>query len=160
MKKFTVPVLLFFFLGVVQVALIPLISFGNIYPNLILIIVVFYGVREGKIFGALLGFLLGFLFDILSGGLIGSSMFAFTLGGFIAGYYYREDDYSNLYSFNFLFILLLAGTFSSFAYALLVYSDVSSNFLTLFFVNGLLPAFYTMIFGLPVLFLKPKDTLR
>ncbi len=160
MKRFFLPILLFIPLAALQLTVVPMISFNTIAPNLILLIVVFYGIRYGKIFGSLLGFLLGFIFDLISGGLLGSSMFAFTLAGFIAGYYFREDNYANLYSFNFLFILLYASTFALFAYALIVYSTLSSNILTLFFEQGLLPAFYTMVFGLPVLFLKPKDVVR
>ncbi len=160
MKRFLIPILWFVPLAALQLTVVPMISFDGIFPNLILVLTVFYGVRYGKIFGSILGFLLGLLFDLLSGGIIGSSMFAFTLAGFIAGYYFREDDSSNLYSFNFLLVLLYASSVSLFIYSLIVYSSISTNILTLFFEQGLLPAFYTAIFGLPVLFFKPKDVLR
>ncbi len=159
--RFVWPLIWFVVLAALQLTVVPMISIGGgIEPNLVLALTVFYGVRYGKITGSVTGFLFGFVFDLISGGLLGSSMFAFTIAGFIAGYYFKEDDFANLYSFNFLFILLYAATVSLFIYALIVYSNINTNIVTLFFERGILPAIYTTIFGLPVLFLKPKDVIR
>ncbi len=160
MRRLILPILLFLLLLAFQLTVVPMISFDGIAPNLLLVLVVFNGIRYGKIFGSLLGFAFGFLFDLVSGGLLGSAMFAFTLAGFIAGYYCHEDNPSNLYSFNFLFILFYSSTVSLFIYALIVYSNLSTNIITLLFEQGLLPALYTTIFGIPVLFFKPKDAIQ
>ncbi len=160
MKKFVKPILIFIPLAAIQLTVIPLISFQGIFPDLILILIVFYSIKEGQIFGMILGFALGFFFDLISGGLIGSSMFAKTLAGFIGGYFYKENDLSNIYSFNFLFITLLAGSVSSFIFALISYSNIFTNFLSLFFLQGLLPGVYSSIFTLPVVVLKPKSLIE
>ncbi len=160
MKKYLLPVLIFVPLAAIQLTAIPFISFRGIFPDLILILVVYYSVKEGQIFGMFLGFSLGFLFDLISGGLIGSSMFAKTLAGFLSGYFYKENDFSNLHSFNFLFITLLVGTISSFIFAIISYSNIFTNFLSLFFIQGLLPGVYTSIFTLPVVAFKPRSTIE
>jgi len=160
MKKFLTPVLLFIPLAALQLSVIPMISFKGIFPDLILILVVYYSVKEGQIFGMFLGFLLGFLFDLISGSLIGSSMFAKTLAGFIGGYFFKENDTFNLYSFNFFFITLLTASVASFVFALISYSNIFTNFLSLFFLQGLFPGFYTSIFTLPVIVFKPTTAIE
>jgi rod shape-determining protein MreD len=136
---------------------IPLISVENIAPNLILILVVYFTLKEGQIFGTLLGFGLGFLSDLISGGLLGAYMFSFTIGGFITGYFYNENKLDiNLNSYFFLFILFVISLISLFISSAIAGSTSNSDILFLLFAGGLLPAVYTTFFGVPVVVFSSK----
>ncbi len=73
------PVIIGIIAIVLQLTLIPLISFDFILPDILLIVLVYFTLLKGQLFGTVYGFILGFLFDIFSGGLIGSAMFSKTL---------------------------------------------------------------------------------
>jgi rod shape-determining protein MreD len=155
--RFVKPLLYFLPLLIIQLVIIPLISVDNIAPNLVLILVVYFTLREGQIFGTILGFILGFLLDFISGGLLGAYMFSFTLGGFITGYFYNENKLDiNLNSYFFLFILFVISLISLFIYSAITGSTSSLDIFFLLFAGGLLPAVYTTFFGVPVVVFSSK----
>ena len=155
--RFLKPILFFIPLIIIQLVIIPMISVDNVAPNLIFILVVYYTLREGQIFGTLLGFILGFLFDLISGGLLGAYMFSFTIGAFITGYFYNENKFDiNLNSYFFLFILFVTSLISLFINAAVSGSTTNIDLLYLFFAGGLFPAVYTTIFGVPVVAFSSK----
>jgi rod shape-determining protein MreD len=151
------PVLFFIPIAILQLVVIPLISIYNITPNLILILIVYYTLREGQIFGTLLGFVFGFLLDLISGGLIGAFMFSFTISAFFAGYFYSENKMDiNLASYFFLLILFISACVNSFLYARISNSTSNVSLLLLIMEEGLLPGLYTTLFGLPILVFNSK----
>ena len=151
------PVLFFIPLAILQLVVIPLISIYNITPNLILILIVYYALREGQIFGTILGFILGFLLDLISGGLIGAFMFSFTISAFIAGYFYSENKMDiNLASYFFLLIVFISACINSFLYARISNSASNVSLLLLMIEEGLLPGLYTTLFGLPIVVFNSK----
>jgi rod shape-determining protein MreD len=155
--KFVKPVLYFIPLIVVQLVIVPLISIENIAPNLVLILVVYFTLREGQIFGTILGFIFGFLLDLISGGLLGAYMFSFTLGGFITGYFFNENKLDiNLKSYFFLLILFVISLFSLFIFSAVSGSTSNIDILYILFAGGLLPAVYTTFFGVPIVVFSSK----
>jgi len=151
------PVLFFIPLAILQLVVIPLISIYNITPNLILILIVYYTLREGQIFGTILGFILGFLLDLVSGELIGAFMFSFTISAFIAGYFYSENKMDiNLASYFFLLILFISACVNSFLYAKISNSASNVSLLLLMIEEGLLPGLFTTLFGLPIVVFSSK----
>ena len=151
------PVLFFIPLAILQLVVIPLISIYNITPNLILILIVYYTLREGQIFGTILGFFLGFLLDLTSGGIIGAFMFSFTISAFIAGYFYSENKMDiNLASYFFLLILFISACANSFLYAKISNSSSNVSLLLLMIEEGLLPGLFTTLFGLPIVVFNSK----
>jgi len=152
------PILFFIPLAVIQLVIVPLISISNIAPNLVFVLIAYFTLRRGQIYGTILGFILGFLLDIISGGLIGAYMFSFTISAFIVGYFYGENKIDiNLSTYFLLFILFICGSINSFLFA--VVSSSNSN-LSLFFMmleEGILPGFYTALFGLPIVIFHPKE---
>ena len=112
------PILYFIPLALIQLTIVPLISINDIAPNIIFVMIAFYTLRFGQIYGTVLGFFLGFVFDLISGGLIGASMFSFTLSAFLVGYFYSENKIEvNTASFFFLVILLVCGSVNAFIFA-------------------------------------------
>lgn len=149
--------LFFLLLAVIQITLVPFLSYQQIAPDLILILLVFFTLNMGQIHGTVMGFILGLIFDVISGGVIGSAAFSKTLSGFLTGYFYNENKMDlNLKSFMFLAIVLMIGTVDSIVYSFFSTPEFESNLIILFFQQGLLPAIYSSVIALPVIIFTSK----
>lgn len=80
---------------VLQGTLFGTISFGNIHPNLLLILAVSLGLMGGKRTGMLVGFFSGLMMDIFMGSYIGFYSLLLMYTGYISGtfnrIFYPED---------------------------------------------------------------------
>ena len=124
---------------------------------MILILLVYYSITQGQIYGSVLGFIYGFLFDIITGSLLGSAMIAKTMAGFTAGYFSSEnkrDQY--LVSYYFALIVLLSSLIDSTINAFFTSINFTSNIFLLFFQYALLPAIYTAAIALMGMIFYPK----
>jgi len=149
--------LVFVLLVIIQITLIPFLSYRQIAPDLILILLVFFTLSAGQLKGTIMGFTLGLLFDIISGGVIGSAAFSKTLCGFLTGYFYNENKMDfNLKSFLFLAIVLIIGTVDSIVYSFFSTPEFEQNLIVLFFQQGILPALYSAVIALPVVVFSSK----
>jgi rod shape-determining protein MreD len=150
-------VLLFFPLLVIQTTIVPLIAVNGVIPDLIIILLVFYTLKMGQLHGTILGFIFGFLFDIITGGLIGSSMLSKTVAGFVTGYFYNENK-KDLYLKSFLFVLivLLGSTIDSFILAFFTTINLNTSIITFFIEQGILPGIYTAVFSIIVIVFFPR----
>ncbi len=155
--QYIISIVLFFPLLLIQTTVIPLVAIDTVIPDLILILLVYYSINEGQIYGSILGFVYGFLIDIITGTTLGSAMIAKTLAGFTAGYFSSEnkkDQY--LVSYNFGLIVLLSSLIDSTINAFFSSINFTSNIFVLFFHYGLLPAIYTASVGLMLMIFYPK----
>lgn len=155
--QYIISIVLFFPILLIQLTVVPLLSVNAAIPDLILILLVYYSITEGQIYGSLLGFIYGFFFDIITGSLIGSTMIAKTLAGFTAGYFSSEnkrDQY--LIAYNFSLIVLLCSLIDSTINAFFSSIDFNSNIFTLFFEHSILPAIYTAVISLLLMIFYPK----
>ncbi|MFC2133313.1 rod shape-determining protein MreD [Bacteroidota bacterium] len=158
--KHYLPVLIFFPLAVIQLTIIPLISIDHVGPDLIVVLLVYYTLMNGQVYGTILGFVLGLLFDLISGGLLGSAMFAKTLAGFSAGYFYNENKIEqNVGTMIFIFIVFVCSAIDSFAYSVLAYSGTGINTVFLIFEMSILPGVYTAILTFPFLIFKTRKIM-
>lgn len=106
-----------FFSLLLQCSLMPAISIASVTPNLMIILVVSFGLMRGKRSGMLLGFLCGLLTDLMLGPIIGFRAFVYMFIGYLCGYCYRifyDDDVK-------MPILLTAA--GDVAYGILVYGS-------------------------------------
>lgn len=157
---YIISILLFFPLLLVQTTVIPLIAIENVIPDLIIIILVYYAISQGQIYGTVLGFIYGFLFDIITGSLLGSTMIAKTIAGFTAGYFSSEnkrDQY--LISYNFALIVLMAALIESTISAFFSSVSFNTNIFILFIQYALFPALYTTTIALMGMIFYPKRRL-
>lgn len=157
---YIISILLFFPLLLVQTTVIPLIAIENVIPDLIIIILVYYAISQGQIYGTVLGFIYGFLFDIITGSLLGSTMIAKTVAGFTAGYFSSEnkrDQY--LISYNFALIVLMASLIESTISAFFSSVSFNTNIFILFIQYALFPALYTTTIALMGMIFYPKRRL-
>jgi len=146
------PIILFFLIVIVQLTIIPFIAIGAIVPNLLIILLVFFTLKNGQIYGTILGSILGLLYDIVTGGFLGSTMFSLTLSGFVAGYFYsdtRQEFYTTTYFF--LLIVFITSFANSFLTLLLSSAEIKLSTSALILEQGVLPSIYTSIISLPIL---------
>ncbi|MCP5063699.1 MAG: rod shape-determining protein MreD [Ignavibacteriae bacterium] len=151
------PILLFIPLVIIQLTIIPFISLGNIVPNLIVILLVYFTINIGQVFGTILGAIFGLFFDVVSGGILGTAMFSMTVAGFVAGYFYNENKieyYSS--SLFFLLIVFLNAFTESFIFLLISSSEVKLTASHLMLEQGVLPAIFTMVISLPLLLFNQR----
>jgi rod shape-determining protein MreD len=150
-------IILFFPVLLIQITVIPLISIGGVIPDLLIILLVYYGITQGQIYGSVLGFIYGFLFDIITGSLLGSTMISKTIVGFTAGYFSSENKIDNyLVSYNFALIVLLCAFIDSTINTFFTAIDFNTSLLILLFEHSVLPAIYTSTIGLMIMIFYPK----
>jgi rod shape-determining protein MreD len=158
--QYILSIILFFPLLVIQTTIVPLISINGITPDLIMILLVFYAMKCGQMYGTVLGFFYGFLFDLITGTLFGSTMLAKTLAGFIAGYFSNENKVDNyLKSYSFLLIVLLCSVVDLVIGAFFTTIDLNTNFILLFFNQGMLPGIYTAVLSIFIVIFYPKRSI-
>ena len=157
-REILLPIIFFLPVLVIQLTIVPFISIDYITPDLILILLVYYTLKNGQMFGTLSGAVFGLLFDLFSGGLIGSGMFAKTLVGFIAGYFFNENK-TELYTstLNFTLIIFLCAFIDSLFYGIFG-GESGLNMLFLIFDKSLLPALYTAVISSLILILKSRKS--
>lgn len=150
--EYIFPFILFIPVLIIQITILPFFALEGAVPDLILILLVFYGIKYGHITGTVLGFFYGLFFDLITGGLLGSAMFTKTLSGFVAGYFSNENKLDfYLRSFGFSLGVLVCAIIDEITYDFLSGSEFSNNLLASFFQEGLLPGIYTAVLSLIVL---------
>src|ERR1035437_674738 len=156
-SDYFIPFLLFAVLLILQTTVVNLISINGVVPDLILILLVFYSVKNNQIYGMILGFVFGFLFDLITGSLLGSSVISKTIAGFTAGYFSNENKREfYLSSYAFPLIVLLCGIIDSFIFSFFSSSDLRSSFVFLMLQQGFYPGIYTAAISVIVVFFMPK----
>ncbi|OGU62140.1 MAG: rod shape-determining protein MreD [Ignavibacteria bacterium RBG_13_36_8] len=158
--KHFLPILIFIPLTLLQITVIPMVSIGHVVPDLIIILLIYFTLQNGQLYGTILGCILGFLFDIFSGGMVGSSMFSKTLTGFVGGYFYNENKIEhNVGTLMFVLIIFICSTLDAMVYSILAYSGTGVNFMFLMFEMSILPGIYTAVVTFPFLIFKSKKVL-
>ncbi len=160
-SDYLISILLFFPLLIIQTTIVPLIAINGIIPDIILICLVFYTLRNGQLYGTVLGFIYGFLFDIITGSLLGSAMLSKTFTGFVAGYFFSENKQEIYFkSYTFTFIVLLCSLVDSVVNSFFSSIDLNTNIINLLFEHGLLPALYTAVISALVIVFYPRRSFN
>lgn len=158
--NYLISIIIFIPVLIIQTTVVPLISIGQVVPDLIIILLVYYSITEGQIYGTILGFVYGFFFDLVTGSLLGSSMIAKTVAGFVAGYFSSENKIDIcLMFFNFGLIVFLSALIDQIIYSFFSAFDISSNIFLIFFQNAFLPAFYTALLSMIIIIFIPKKRI-
>lgn len=152
-SDYIIAILLFIPFSIIQLTLVPWLSYNQVAPDLILILLVYYTLKVGQLGGTILGFIFGLAFDLISGTILGSAMFTKTLSGFLAGYFYNENKIEqNVHSLSLLLIVFVIGSVDSIVYSFFGNSNSgSTSLLIMFFMQGLLPGLYSSVLALPLI---------
>ena len=93
-RKIVMAVLILLFL-ILQSTLCEKISIASIKPNLLIILIVSFGLMRGRRSGMMIGFFCGLLSDIFFESIIGFNAIIYMWVGYLSGYFYRifyDDD--------------------------------------------------------------------
>ena len=148
-----IPLLIFFPVLLIQITIVPLISISGVAPDLILIILVYYSISRGQLYGTALGTFYGILVDLITGSLLGSSMLSKTLAGFTAGYFSGETKRElNIYTYNYSLIVFLCAMIDTVVFSFFSAFDLQTNLFSLLFEQSLLPSLYTGVVAILFIF--------
>ncbi len=155
-KEILKTAVLFIALLGLQLYAVPYIAIGFAAPNLPVILLVFVALREGQIRGTVTGFLFGMVLDFVSGGVVGSGMFSFTIAGFTAGYFFDANRIDEEIPFGKLLgIIFFSALVNNFFYSILGTREVTD--MTVIFVEqSLLSAFYTALISILLLVFRRR----
>lgn len=121
----------------------------QITPDLVLIGVVYLGIKKGKISGSLGGFITGLILDLLSFSFLGLSALSKATAGFISGFFNNTNKierYTETYEFT--LIVFLSSLFNNFLYFSLYFQGTSLN-IPLIIIRYVLPtAIYTALLSI------------
>ncbi len=155
--KIFIPIIFSFVLIAIQLVAIPLISINGVVPNIVLIYLLYFSLKEGQIVGTLFAFFIGFIYDLSSGGLIGGGMFAFTIASFVAGYFYKDSFVEILKNTKIVILVsLLSSLLFFFSYSVLGNNGTLLKNHFGYFMFSLFSAFYTTLFALSIYIFRWK----
>lgn len=106
-------------LAIIQKTLIWLLAVTEyrITPDIVLIGVVYLGIREGKIAGSVGGFIAGLLIDLFSFSFLGLTALAKCVAGFFSGYFNAQGKIDrNTTTYTFVFIVFFASLMNNLLY--------------------------------------------
>jgi rod shape-determining protein MreD len=123
---------------------IPLIEINTWRPNLIILVIIYFGFRFGVFYGTIGGFLLGIFQDSIGTNLLGISSLANCIVGFIAGQTKQVKLSINTRILTTIFLILLNGFIFYFFYQF----NSEVKFLYLLFSRVFPNTIYTFIIGI------------
>jgi rod shape-determining protein MreD len=144
----------------VQKAFIELISISehNIQPDIVIVAVVYISVRRGQIFGSIFGFSAGLILDILGGSFLGLLALCYSISGFIAGFFSRDEG-KYLYKINFLYVLLFTTAINYFIYFMVYFQGAPISFGDILFKFVISTTVYTGVISLLYVFMPQKTNM-
>lgn len=127
-----------------------LLSIGGITPDLLVLVIVAFALEKGQLPAIIFGFVTGLLFDLISTDVLGSNALVKLLVGYIAGFFYREDNSfsGSVGSPRYIGITLLCAVVHNAVYYLLYTRPADIPFGKFFLKNGIAAALYTTALAL------------
>jgi len=126
----------------------------SVQPDIILLMLFFFGLRFSQNTSTITGFLTGLVYDMLSGGIVGLSAFTKTIIGFILGFAPNRQKIKQISQFIILLftIVLLHDLLFNMIYVL----DTDINYWSLVLNHSLPSSIYTVFLGVIVFFWLEK----
>ncbi|MGO9482170.1 MAG: rod shape-determining protein MreD [Candidatus Kryptoniota bacterium] len=129
-------------------------SIDTVSPQLVVLLIVYIALREGQLFGMGGGFVIGLFQDLLVTHFIGLTSFVGVIAGFVAGFFYKENDVElAAKTFNFAWISAITLFISELA-AVPIEASGELNFLYVFSKFTLGTTVYTSIFAMIIVFVN------
>ena len=99
----------------IETALLSNIFFLPAIPDFLMLCVLYFSIRNGKVAGEITGFVSGLLLDFLSGSPFGLNCLIRTALGFLGGFFHRMMNYESI------FVNFITGLFATLVKAALIY---------------------------------------
>ena len=114
-------------------------------PDLVLILLFFYGIRYSQLASTVAGFAAGFFLDSLSGGMLGLHALTKTIAGFLIGYVPRVHKIQRVVQFCVLYFII--NITHDLLYNIIYSINTEFSIWGLFFVNSLPSSVYSVFIG-------------
>ncbi|HMQ78784.1 MAG TPA: rod shape-determining protein MreD [Ignavibacteria bacterium] len=134
----------------------------KITPDLVIIGLVYIGVKRGKITGSIAGFASGLILDIFSFSFIGLMALAKTIAGFTSGFFNNEQK-TERYLNSYIFVLLVSicSIINNTIYYTFYFQGTNLLFLDILIRYVLPTTVYTALFSvIPVIFARRRRFAR
>ncbi|MEO8513228.1 MAG: rod shape-determining protein MreD [Ignavibacteria bacterium] len=134
----------------------------KITPDLVLIGMVYVGIKRGKITGSISGFLSGLILDIFSFSFIGLMALAKTISGFVSGFFH-DDQKMERYLNSYIFIIIVAfcSLINNTVYFLFYFQGTNLVFIDILLRYIAPTTVYTALFSIfPVIFARRRRFAR
>jgi len=146
---------------IIQKTLIWLIAVTSydVTPDLVLVGLVYIGIRNGKIYGSVSGFFAGLIVDFVSFSFLGLMALSKTAAGFISGFFCTDENkierYLNTYVF--VIIVFLCSLINNIIYYTFYFQGSTLPFSDILIRYVVPTAVYTALFGIvPIIIEKRK----
>lgn len=150
-------------LVLIQKTLIWLIAVTNyqITPDIVLIGLVYMGIKKGKIGGSITGFVCGLILDLLSFSFLGLMALSKAAAGFISGFFNNENKIEGyIRGYSFILIVFFCSLVNNLIYFGIYFQGSALTLTELLFRYAVPTAFYTgLISILPVIFFRRKPVI-
>jgi rod shape-determining protein MreD len=154
LRRVVFSILFFILTLLVQFFLGRYLNILGVFPNFVLIAIVFLGMLRGRLEASIVGFLFGFVWDVFSADIFGMRMLIFTLIGYLSGLLSRNFDREQIYV---QFITVLISNIFYWVFIALIYSIFTSNYAniagSIFSLKTSLSLLFTVIIGPPSFFI-------
>lgn len=134
----------------------------KVTPDLVIIGIVYYAIKRGKIHGSVAGFASGLILDIFSFSFIGLMALSKTVAGFAAGFFYDEQKTERLLnSYIFVLIVSICSIINNAVYYGFYFQGTNLAFLDILIRYILPTTVYTALFSvIPVIFARKRRFAR
>lgn len=147
--------LLFFLAVMIQVTVLQFIAVEvrpniSVQPDLILLVLFFFGLRFQQSYSVVAGFVSGLLYDILGGGILGLTAFSKTIVGFAVGFLPRVHKIQKIAQFIMMLFLVTISHDIILNGVYIINTDL--NYLRLVLTHSLPSAIYTVFVGVIIFY--------
>lgn len=149
---------------ILQKTLIQLIDVTSysITPDVVLIGVVYLGIKKGKITGSVGGFVSGLILDIFSFSFIGLMALSKSVAGFVSGFFHDEAKVERyLGSYIFVLIVTFVSLFNNSVYYMIYFQGTSLETVDILIRYIIPTTVYTALISvIPVIFARRRRFAR
>jgi rod shape-determining protein MreD len=134
----------------------------EVTPDIVLIGLVYVGIKRGKIVGSISGFLSGLVLDLFSFSFIGLMALSKSVAGFVSGFFFGENKTEkNLKTYAFVLIVFFCSVINNTIYFMIYFQGTNLVFWDVLLRYTLPTAVYTAIFSIiPVIFARRRSAMR
>ncbi len=148
-KKYAIYMGMGLLLCLLQISAVGLIAIGPLVPDLVLILVVYIAVNEGKFVGLIAAFFLGLMFDFFTLDMIGANILAKASAALLAGFFHREEGHKQITAdYKFLLVVFLCSFLHNSIYGIINISAYKMNFVRFFLEYAVGASIYTAVMGI------------
>ena len=161
-KKYAIYLGMGILLCLLQISAVGLIAIGPVVPDLVLILVIYIAVNEGKFVGLIAAFVLGMMFDFFTLDLIGVNILAKSTAALLAGFFHKEEGYKQITTdYKFMLVIFLCSFLHNSIYGIINISAYKMNFVRFFLEYAVGASIYTAAMGIfPYVYASNKQAKK